>query len=89
MEKLIFLPSNIHTGKAQETAQFAVWEEMSSKERRGHKLAMDAEESTSLLQPQKSGVPRDDEVVLWAVGSVRGTELTSLPSCAKVEENGL
>lgn len=52
VEKLILLPSAIHTGKTQETAQFAVWEGISS-EGRGHKLAMDAEETTPLLQPQK------------------------------------
>lgn len=54
VEKFIFLPFAIHTGKTQETAQFAVWEGMSRKETGGHKPAMDAEENTSLLWPQKS-----------------------------------
>lgn len=89
MWKKLFSYYLVSTRKTQETAQFAVWEGMSSKENEGYKLAMESEETTSLSQPQRSGVPRGDEVVLWSVGSVWGTELTSRPSCVKAEENGL
>lgn len=50
MEKLILLPSAIHSGRTQETAQFAVWEGMNNKGRGGHRLTIDAEETTLLSQ---------------------------------------
>lgn len=64
VDKLIFLPSAAHTGKSQETAQFAVWEGMSSKERGGHRLAIGAEETCYGLRNR--GVPRGDEK--WCCG---------------------
>lgn len=50
VEKLILLPSAIHSGRTQETAQFAVWEGMNNKGRGGHRLTIDAEETTLLSQ---------------------------------------
>lgn len=53
VEELLFLPSAVCICKTEETAQFAAWEGISSEEREDHKPALDAEDNTSLVQPEK------------------------------------